>query len=374
MRNSTTREEGFLPILVIIIIVAISAASGTTLYYIKERPEQKSVQNQLRPTNLPLATNTPNYSTNYTPSPQPSLKTTKGAASQSPVSSSSPKVQTKMPDSSQNLTQQFATIEQEVLESKAKGSLFSPSHSDRIFSDLNILESKGYLKSELDRLRKIVIDLSPHLKDQAMQSTSPVASSGPSPTPNCLKTNPTLVADITDFSKIQKITAPGSSSSEGPKGHSFIWTGNQRVPIYAPIDMVLDSGSYGKDTADSPAQYLLFFKVKGSCDFQTKFDHVDEPVSAIKQNFSSVPAVADSRTSPVANRVELKAGDLVGYTTGTLQSGNWDFGLYNMAQKGALAESYGMHAYSVCWVDFYSSAKQQQYRSLLEGPKLVCSF
>ena len=295
----------------------------------------------------------------------------------SPMPNLSPKVQAKKSDSNENLRQQFTAIEQEVLGGKVNGSVFSPSHSDRILNDLDNLESKGYLKSEVERLKQIVIELSPHLKDQAIQSTSPATSSvSPTspPIPSCLKTNPTLIADITDFSKIQRITAPGSFSTEGPKGHSFIWTGYQRVPIYAPIDMVLDSGSYGKDTTDSPAQYLLFFKVKGSCDFQTKFDHVDEPVDAIKQNFSSVPAVADSRTSPVANRVELKAGDLVGYTTGTLQSGNWDFGLYNMAVKGVLKDSYGMHSYAVCWVDFYSSAKQQQYYALLEGPKLVCSF
>lgn len=213
-------------------------------------------------------------------------------------------------------------------------------------------------------------------------SNTPVPTSSPiqtqttaTPTPEiCSNDPPVLVADITDFYKITKITAPGSPSSEGPKGHSFIWTEHQKMPIYAPVDMILDSGSYSKDTADSPAQYLLFFKVKNSCSFQIKFDHIDEPTDSIKQNFSSTPAVGDSSTSFVADKVELKAGDLVGHTSGTLQAGNWDFGLYNTAQKGALADSYGIHAYSVCWVDYYSQEKQGQYRALLEGPKLVCSF
>ena len=389
------REDGFLPILVIMVIVAVSAVSGVTLYYIKEKPEQKLVKNQRQPTNYVP-------SSHFSPSPSPSASdgiakdTKRSTASQlpvpvrvltsSPVPSINPKVQTKLPDSSlgfsENLNQQFATIEQEILEGKAKGSLFSPSHSDRILNDLNNLESKGYLKSEIDRLRQIVIELSPHLKDQVMQSTSPMVSPlpsqtlAPSPIPNCLKTNPILISDITDFTKIQKITAPGTQSSEGPKGHSFIWTGGLNVPIYAPVDAVLESGSYSKDNADSPSQYVLYFDVKGVCNFQMRFAHIDEPIESIKQNFPSTPKIADSRGSPVANRVEFKAGDLIGYAKGNIPSGNWDFGLYDTSKEGVLAQygSYGIHRYSVCWVDFYSSAKQQQYRVILEGPKLVCSF
>ncbi len=266
------------------------------------------------------------------------------------------------------------------MEAKAKrGIYFSLEHSDRILKDLNNLETQGYQKSEIERLRKIVIDLSPHLwpKPEPKKEPEPgqvVMTPNPTPTPNCINTNPTLIADITDFYKIRKITAPGSPSSEGPKGHSFIWTEYQRVPLYVPLDAVLDAGSYGKDKPDSPAQYLLTFDVKGHCNFKFRFDHVDEPIESVRQNMPAIPSVSDSRTNPVANRIEFKAGELIGYTSGTMQAGNWDFGLYNMAQKGALAESYGMHAYSVCWPDFYSSEKRTQYRNLLEGPKLVCSF
>ena len=311
---------------------------------------------------------TSNKTINYPPSPN-----------QSPTPSIIPTVQVKTSISSENLSQQFELIEQEVLDGKAKGSLFSPSHSDRILNDLNNLESKGYSKSEIEKLRQIVIELSPHLKDQAVQSMSPIQSSvspAPSQTPSCLKTNPTLVADITDLTKVQKITAPGVQSAEGPKGHSFIWTGGINVPVYAPIAGVLESGAYLKDNESSPAQYILWFDINGYCDFQFKFAHIDEPIDAIKQNFPSTPKVADSRGSPVANRVEFKVGDLIGYTQGNIPSGNWDFGLYDKSKDGALTQygSTGSHRNAVCWVDFYSSTKQQQYRSLLEGPKLVCSF
>lgn len=48
-----------------------------------------------------------------------------------------------------------------------------------------------------------------------------------------------------------------------------------------------------------------------------------------------------------------------------------------MAQKSILGtqySSFGVHGNAVCWVDFYTPEKQKQYRVLLEGPKLLCSF
>ncbi len=74
--------------------------------------------------------------------------------------------------------------------------------------------------------------------------------------------------------------------------------------------------------------------------------------------------------------IRIEAGDLIGYTKGNIPSGNWDFGLYDKSKDGVLAQygSTGVHRNAICWVDFYSSTKQQSYRSLLEGPKLVCSF
>ncbi len=280
---------------------------------------------------------------------------------------------TPMAQPAPNLNQQFDSLRDEVMSAKQRGSLFSPDHSNRILTDLSSLESKGYPKIEIEKLRQIVYEFTPDLKKQSSSPTSPISTSTAQ---SCLKTNPTLVADITDFSKIQKITAPGTDSSEGPKGHSFIWTGGLKVPIYAPIDIILDSGSYVKDNANAPAQYILWFLVKGYCDFQVKFDHIDEPIEPIRQNFPSTPKIADSRGTQVANKVELKAGELLGYTKGNIPSGNWDFGMYDMSKEGPLAQygSQGSHRNAVCWPDFYTSEKRERYRRLLDGPRILCSF
>jgi len=142
--------------------------------------------------------------------------------------------------------------------------------------------------------------------------------------------------------------------------------------------MTLDSGSYSKDTTESPAQYMLFFESKENCNYSIKFDHIDEPIDVIKEQFPASPTVADSRGLEPYNKIVLKAGDLIGHTKGTEQAGNWDFGLYNTQEEGILKtqyNSYGMHGYAVCWADFFvPEAKEKLYKQLLEGPQLVCFF
>lgn len=276
-----------------------------------------------------------------------------------------------------NLQEQFTALEQELAEGKAKGLMLEPAHYERIIKDLNALLEKGYQKNEIEQLRAIAVKLAPHIKDEERKREPQTVKASGEANASCANdTKPILTADITDFSKIKKITAPGSPSSEGPKGHSFVGTDHAYVPVYLPVAATLDSGSYSKNNAESPAQYLLFFKTKDNCNYQVKFDHIDEPIDAIKTKLPKTPSVSDSRTREAAEKLEFKAGDLIGYTSGTRQAGNWDFGLYDTSKDGALAQhgSSGMHTHAVCWVDFYTPEKQGRYRALLEGPTLLCSF
>src|SRR3989344_6071549 len=117
-----------------------------------------------------------------------------------------------------NSKQQFSILEEELMGAQAGGSYLSPGHSNRIQKDLTNLENQNNDAQEIKRLRAIVLKLSPHLQDQS--NSSPGGNLNAEK--KCQNFKPTLTADITDFSKIQKITAPGSPSSEGPKGHSFI--------------------------------------------------------------------------------------------------------------------------------------------------------
>lgn len=368
-------QPGFAPLFIILLIVAALGISGVTYYTfnVDEKEgdaeadlslnENNEIREQTERENITTSKNS-NSQEHLQQISVPASSETRGAGG-----------------TSQSLTAQFSVIEQELMQGRASGMLLGEEHYGRIMRDLDELEQQGYSRESIDRLRAIARDLNPILKDKEAPK-SPAGTdvqTAPTTSPGvCADTSPpVLVADITEFGKIRKITAPGSPSHEGPKGHSFIWTEKERVPVYAPLDAVFDSGSYSKDNAESPAQYLLFFTTKENCNFQFKFDHIDEPIAAISAELPRMSAVSDSRTSPAGHRIEFKAGDLVGYTKGTAQAGNWDFGLYNIKEKGVLAvehNSYGMHGYAVCWVDYYAGEKQAAYRALLEGPRPVCSF
>ena len=184
---------------------------------------------------------------------------------------------------------------------------------------------------------------------------------------------PVLTADITDTAAIQNITAPGTPTGDRDvaKGHGFIWTGGALVSLYAPIDAVLDSGAFYKEGGLD--QYTLTFRILNHCGYALRFDHVHRATEAIKNALNQIPQEGTQGQQPTAE-VIVRAGEKIGETSGNPESQNWDFGFYNMAKKGALADSYGMNAYSVCWVDYYSSEKQPLYRSKLTGPKTVCNF
>lgn len=269
-------------------------------------------------------------------------------------------------DKSSDLANKFNSVEREIGVLYGAKNIISTNHYKKLAENLNDLENKNYRISDIKKLREMLAVLNP---DEQV-NPQPVATTSSKPSEICSSTRPMLVSDITDFSKIQKITAPGTQSIEGPKGHSFIWTNSQRVPVYAPITAILESGAYSKDNENSPAQYNLTFNIQGYC-YKFRFDHIDEPINAIRTVLPSTSKVADSRGTFLTQVIEFQTGDLIGYTKGNLQSGNWDFGLYNMSKEGPLAQygGTGIHRNGVCWPDYYSSDK---YKKLLEGPKLVC--
>lgn len=272
-------------------------------------------------------------------------------------------------------------LEREINILYTDGKIIGPDHYNRLKSELDSKAAAGANAAKIAKLREWLETVNP-------AQVKPTGSTAPpqNQTENCPDDQrPTLTADITDFSKIQKITPPGSpvapDDQDKYKGHSFIWTDYQRVPIYAPTDAILNSVAYQADNASSPYQYVLGLKVKANCNYSIKFDHIDEVIPAIQAVAPAPTIVNRSNTAPSTEppkkiSIEFKAGDLLGYTQGTRQAGNWDFGFYNTNKEGPLAPlgAFGLGKHALCWVDYYSSEKQNLYRSLLTGNKLVCSY
>lgn len=171
-------------------------------------------------------------------------------------------------------------------------------------------------------------------------------------------TSPVFTNNITDISKVSYIVPPPTMGS-GPslKTHSYIGTNGQRVPIYAPADIVLKAGShyvYGP--------YGLDFQV--SCEVSIRFGHITDPVDSIK-NLLPKEAQPDSRTQEVSP-VYFKSGELIGYTTGTPAAGNWDFGAYDSSKNNRYISdpdwNYSdTYTKAVCPFDYFSPNLKSQY-------------
>lgn len=166
--------------------------------------------------------------------------------------------------------------------------------------------------------------------------------------------HPVFSHHVTDTSKIINIVIPPNIVNGELKTHSYIETDHARVPLYAPADMTLESGAY---YVTGP--YRLDFRV--SCEVTIRFAHITEPVEIIRSVFPSTPAEENnSRDQEITSHPSFKAGDLIGYTTGTSAAGNWDFGVYNSTVQNKYASDTkynfsSINTTAVCPYDYFPS-------------------
>ncbi len=172
--------------------------------------------------------------------------------------------------------------------------------------------------------------------------------------------DPVFTYHITDTTKINSIVIPPNFIGGDLKTHSYIETDFARVPIYAPIDMTLDRGSFY-----THGPYRLDFEV--SCEVMLRFMHITEPIESIRNVFPDEPAPAgDSKDQPLKNEIDFKAGDLIGYTTGTYLAGNWDFGVYNSTKENKYAKDEKfkwstIYTTATCPYDYFSPELKAEY-------------
>lgn len=187
-------------------------------------------------------------------------------------------------------------------------------------------------------------------------------SSSPTPTATCSSdTNPDFTAHITDTSKIAIVIPPATFAGTALKTHSFLDTQLNRVPVYAPTTAKLTSGAYYQE-GNPGGEYILTFEV--SCEVDFRVDHITEPIQSIRDAFPGTPKSNTQGDTPSAT-ITLAAGDLIGYTTGTL-NGIWDFGVYNSSTSNAYASNASwntsdVYTTAVCPYDYFSSSMRAIY-------------
>ncbi len=236
----------------------------------------------------------------------------------------------------------------EVLSQENPVNGIGPDHYNRIKSDLDSM-ANFIPNSDIEALKQLLEAIKPKGGPVETQADSTACVSN---------TNPMFTAHITDTATVKAVTPPRNE-----KTHSHVWIkDDKKVPVYIPTDAKLAAGS--KYTENGEINYLLFFDV--SCEVELKFDHLEELVPVIGDMFPNPPKTDDTRTEYLT-AVEFKAGDLIGYTTGTPAAKNWDFGVYNKAKPNHLNGKEGYAELDMradCPYDYFTADKKQFYYNL----------
>lgn len=181
--------------------------------------------------------------------------------------------------------------------------------------------------------------------------------------------------DFTEMDKISSveptIVTPGNS-----RHRAWLNISTGKVPVYAPVDSELVNGVY--KNAKGALDYDLHFQV--SCEIWYLINHVTDPVEKIKNVFPKTPQTDTKTNPPFKEVVKVKAGELLGYTTGTPNAHNFDFGVFdlNHFNEGLPTDGgskYGKEINFICPFDVLPESIMKSYYSKIinsEKPYTNC--
>jgi hypothetical protein len=184
--------------------------------------------------------------------------------------------------------------------------------------------------------------------------------------------HPVFTANLTDPNDIRLIQPLGLGEVE-PRFRTFLWIDTAvapaKIPIYAPIAGNFVNGVY-KDVKGL-VDYDLHFVV--SCQIWFTINHVSNPIAAIRQDLPSTPQVGTTQTDgvPVKHILHFKAGQLIGYTTGTTLAHDFDFGVFDTTHVNKFSNltrfkvngANTKYLTAVCPYDFFTPAKRAVWYS-----------
>lgn len=219
--------------------------------------------------------------------------------------------------------------------------------------------------------------LSPDNASQTDTSNqSPMPTSTTSPTSSCTKA-PEFTENFIDPKYVRVVTPIGEQTGSGGviAVRSYIHPSNdflgQELPIYAPVDMTLNSASYYKLAEASVTyqpEYSLYFDA--GCGISIKFFHIKGVVGKIAGAVPTSPSPS-SAGQPVP-LTAVKAGDQIGWYKLGENSVAFDFWVDDASHTNDFivpshfGSSNALH--SVCPYDFYSADKKAIWLGKLGGP------
>jgi len=224
----------------------------------------------------------------------------------------------KAQDTSKNISlrEQFDVLDQELAESGKDGLSLSPDHAERIQQDLQKLEDQGYPIEEIERLREIVLELSPYLKDAAnlSQGSSPpsqsysISPSGWDPPGGCSGDAVSFTSSPVDEERITFITPLGrmNGSHVTPTDHGYINVGENIVAsVRSPAaGEIVDIGTF-----HGPNDFRV--TLWHSCTVSTIYIHLTELAPEIRAHVGDLQP-GDNWFADSSNPLYVKAGETIG--------------------------------------------------------------
>jgi hypothetical protein len=198
--------------------------------------------------------------------------------------------------------------------------------------------------------------------------------------------SPRLTHHITDLTRIEFIAPTIVASGNWLKNRSYLVIAQDstdqpvEIPVYAPVDSKLTGLTYyAQPMADRQGgwrdvpQYDLRFQV--SCEVSYGFDHLERLAEPLASLAPLAPA-SDTRNAQKPVDLELRGGQLIGYTTGTILAHSWDFILSNSSREPIQFANPGRYAgegdlqrlrFADCPYQYYSEEMAQEYYSRFGG-------
>ena len=179
---------------------------------------------------------------------------------------------------------------------------------------------------------------------------------------------------IVDVDEINSITPLGNLNPPEhttPTNHMYIDVGAGGATLKAPGDIVLTSISSSYNAQRGTTDYSIDFSL---CkDLHGYFLHIKTLVPELEGLLSEKNCEVYGDGGKFKNcwsRIEkdLKAGDIIG-TVGNSQQGNFDFGTYDLRERGNFVnpDRYGDKTpYIVCPLDYYAGVVKDQLKNKLE--------
>lgn len=132
---------------------------------------------------------------------------------------------------------------------------------------------------------------------------------------------PVFHTHLVDLSAVSNIVPTGSVSGDEIKGHAFVRFTGQSIAIYAPVDMVLTSGTWVGQSNDFGVQFDI------NARFRFRLGHIDE----LRADLAAlIPRTDPSSLFDDVGPVTLRAGELIGHATNAGPGEGFDVGVYDL--------------------------------------------